>query len=260
MAQRELSSPPVQRPAIEQLLAAYTPAGLPAERWREVADDALALVLRDNPPTIERARKAIEALAAAAAYLAGTSVPLTIENMVADTTLAGLDTARMAVGQGEGTRNNLRGRLRRLRAILEDVPSGAPRRRDGERIATLPTATDGRAVLALLSADGEQPARGAADLAAAVDAARVRRRGDEAPGPAQVAWARARQFAASRGVRVGKRALDALATHEVLDQKVPLCELVATYRLTRRDLDLALTTAAELPPVPDEATAVLLRG
>lgn len=249
-----------QRSAVERFLAAYRPARLPAERWREVADDAVALVLRDNPATIERTRKAIEALAAAAAYLAGTSVPLTIENLVADTTLAGLDTARMAAGHGEGTRNNLRGRLRHLRAILEDVPSGTPRRPDGQRIATLPTAADGRAVLALLPADGERPARGAADLAAAVDAARARRRGDEAPGPAQVAWARARQFAASRGVHVDKRTLDALATHEVLAQKVPLCELVATYGLTRRDLDLALTTAVELPPVPDEATAVLLRG
>lgn len=257
----ELTDSAPEQSRIEAFLAAYTPKTLSAGQWRQVAAEAIALVLRGRPATVERARKGIEALAAAATYLSHTSVPLTVENLVSDATLAGLDAERLAAGAAERTRENLRGRLRRLRATLEGVPARGTHRPEGDRIARLPTAEQGQRVLELLGDDNQSDTAGSAALRAAVDAARSRRRVDGTPTqlPKDV-WDCACAFAASRDVPVSRRALDVLATYEVLARPIPLGQLVAAYGLTRRDLDLALTTMMSLPEVHDDAHRELLRG
>ncbi len=253
------ASRPCEQSSIAESLAAYTPAGLPAETWRQVADAAVALVLRGQPATIERARKGIEALAAAAAYLASTSIPLTVDNLVSDATISGLDSSRQAAGQSEGTRGNLRGRLRRLQATHRGVPTPA-RREDGDRIADLPTAAAALPVLVLLSAQEPADRQGVAALQTVVGWARARRRGRAVAEPGADTWRDARAYGAAHGVNVTATMLKTLATHEVLQEAGPVVDLVATCQLTRRDLDLALPVAAGLPETPDLVHRSLLRG
>jgi hypothetical protein len=216
-------------------LAAYEPTGLAQETWALVRAEAIELALRAGAPDDERSRKDLQLLADVVRHLSRTRTELTLDNILADTTLASFD-SEQAPGAAS-TRENKRGRFRRLQAAHRGVPWRKERRADG---------VPGRS--------------GAGALQAALDDARLRRRRDHGSGIDAPVWTAARKYAHSHDARITKRDLDAVATYEVLQEIAPVVALIQTYSLTRRDLDLALNSAARLPNEPDPAQQALLRG
>ncbi len=239
---------------------AYEPARLALAVWSRLRDAAIDLVLAEEPIDAERARKDLQLVAHVAEHLSRTGVEVTLDNVLADTTLASLDSEQRAAGNASGTRENQRGRFRRLQAVHAGVPWRKERRADGERITTLVQPEIADQIAGLLPADGVAGRDGAGALLAAVHAARRRRRDrDCADVPAPV-WAQARRFAGERGLHLTKRNLDAAATYEVLAGPTPVARVVREFALTRRDLDLGLALAAGLPVEPNEEDCVALRG
>ncbi len=248
------------RTAARATLAAYEPAGVTAGVWSCLRDAAIDLVLTDEPIVAERARKDLELIAQVAAHLVATGLEVTLDNALADARLASFDSDQSAAGKANGTRENQRGRFRRLQAVHAGVRGCKKRRADGERVETLVQPEIVAQIAALLPADGVAGHHGAGALLTAVDAARCRRRGRGcADVPARV-WAQARKFAQEHGLHVTKHNLGAAATYEVLACPSPLVDLVRDFALTRRDLDLGLALAAGLPVEPTEEDRVALRG
>lgn len=204
-----------------RFLEAYTPTGLPAGTWAALREDAIKLVLEAGPPAEERARKDLEVLADVAEHLSRTSVVVTLENLMKDTTLVTFDGEQAAIGHADGTRENKRGRFRRLQAAHRGVPWRKERRADGERIGKLvqPEVVD--VVRSLLPADGSPGRHGAGALQASVDDARRRRRGIEDHTLEGAVWEAARKYTRSRDAWITKRDLDAMATYEVLTERAP---------------------------------------
>ncbi len=256
------SSPDPVRAAVRASLETYEPATLAVEVWSGLRDEAIDLVLVPEPVDAERARKDLELLALVADHLVRTGVAVSLDSVLADTTLASFDSALRAAGRATGTRENQRGRFRRLQAVRCGLPWRKERRADGERIAALVRPEITAQIAELLPADGLSSGRGAGALFAAVQAARGRRRdrvGDRHDVTASV-WAHARGFAEDHGVHLTKRSLEAAVTYEVLIEPVPVAHLVREYALTRRDLDLGLVLAAKLPVEPDAQDRAALRG
>ena len=243
---------------VSAILAAYEPTGLTQETWALVRAEAIELVLRAGAPDAERSRKDLQLVADVVRHLSRTRTEITLEHILADTTLASFDSER-APGAGS-TRENKRGRFRRLQAAHRGVPWRRERRADGERIASLVQPDMVDTVARLLPADRVPGRSGAGALQAALDDARIRRRRDHGSGIDAPVWTAARKYTHSHDARITKRDLDAVATYEVLQEMAPVVALVHSYSLTRRDLDLALNLAARLPHEPDPAQQALLRG
>ena len=248
------------RAAARATLAAYEPAGVSDAVWSCLRDAAIDLVLTEEPIVAERARKDLELIAQVAAHMVATGLEMTLDNVLADARLASFDSDQSAAGKANGTRENQRGRFRRLQAVHAGVPWRKKRRADGERVATLVQPEIVAQIAALLPADGVAGRHGAGALLSAVDAARDRRRGGDSPDLSALVWAQARKFAQARGLHLTKHNLEAAATYEVLAVPGPVAALVRDYALTRRDLDLGLAMAAGLPVEPGEGDGVALRG
>lgn len=246
--------------AVRASLQSYSPPRLAEPLWAAIRDEAVTLVLRAGPLTEERTRKDMQLVADVAAHLSHTHTELTLDNLLADTTLASYDAAQAATGMTAKTLENKRGRFRRLQAAHRQVPWRKARRSDGERIASLVQPEVVETVAGLLPPDGVSGRRGASALQAALDDARRRRRQTDGPELEPTVWAAARAFARTADVSITKRELDAVATFEVLAEPGPVSSLTATYGLTRRDMDLALTLAEGLPEQPSVEHAALLRG
>lgn len=245
---------------VRAFLSAYVPSRLPPEVWAPIREDAIELVVRAGAATLERVKKDLELLADVAAHLQRTGVAVTLEALLSEGTLAGYDTALAAAGQADRTRENKRGRFRRLRAAHQEVPGRKARRADGERVAALVQPEILAEVTRLLPADGVPGRRGAGALQTALDDARRRRRGTTEPALEAQVWAAARQYTRANNSYVTKRDLDAMATYEVLAETRPVATTAAAYGLTRRDLDLGLALAQHLSQTPSAEHAVLLRG
>ena len=248
------------RAAARASLETYEPASLAVEVWSGLRDEAIDLVLVPEPVDAERARKDLELLALVADHLVRTGVAVSLDSVLADTTLASFDSALRAAGRASGTRENQRGRFRRLQAVRCGLPWRKERRADGEHIAALVRPEITTQIAELLPADGLPGCHGAGALLAAVQAARGRRRDRHLDDVPATVWAHARGFAEDHGVHLTKRSLEAAVTYEVLIEPVPVAHLVREYALTRRDLDLGLVLAAKLPVEPDAQDRAALRG
>jgi len=251
------------RDALEARLRAYAPTRLDPATWDRLRDDAVNLVLEAgaDPPREEQARKDLEVIADVADHLTRTSETITLESILKETTLAAFDTAQAAAGVADGTRENKRGRLRRLQAASRGLPWRRERRADGARIAALVQPETADRINRLLPGDRMPGRTGPGAVQAALDDARRRRRGIPVPELDPTVWSAARRHARSQGVMiVTRRELDAIATYEVLAEGAPAVQLLVHYRLTRRDLDRALVLADRLPEQPAESTCILLRG
>lgn len=246
--------------ALETRCRSYAPLTLDSEAWAGLRDDAIALVLVAGDLREDRARKDLALIAAVAGHLSRTRVSLTLENVLSDATLAAFDSALAAAGRSAGTRQNQRGRLRRLQAASRDLPWRRERRHDGQRLTSRARPDAAQRIQRLLPEDGLAGTSGAAAVQAALDHALGRRRGAGQPELDSAVWAAARRHAACRDVALTKRGLAVVATYEVLDEAVPAVVLLARYGLTRRDLALALVLAAQLPTTPSSEHAALLRG
>ena len=256
----EAASHDSSRAAQRTSLMAYEPGAVQPEVWKGVRDDAVDLVLAVTPTSAARARKDLELVAQVAGHLVRSGVAVSLENLLSDATLASFDSAQRAAGRAPSTTANQRARFRRLQTVRAGVPWRKERRADGERVAGLvqPTIVNEVAALMHPATAGDRP--GADALAASVEAARRRQRDStEADVPTSV-WARARSFAQDRGLWLTKRHLAAAATYEVLSTAAPVASLVREFRLTRRDLDLGLALAAELPEHLGAENYVALRG
>ncbi len=241
-------------------LRGYTPTGLPEEIWANLRDDALELALAAGPLEQERARKDLQLFADVARYLTHTRIPITLDTVMADATLAGFDAHLVAAGRTVRTRENKRGRFRRLQATHRQVPWRRKRRADGERILAMASPEWVHRVEGLLPQDHSPGPRGAGAVQAALDDARRRRRAEPGPPLAPEVWTAARRYADAKGTPITKRVLDAVATFEVLAEPCPVADAVNQYGLTRRDLDLGLVLATGLPPRPNSQHQGLLRG
>lgn len=245
---------------LERFLSAYRPQGVDPQVWGQVADAAGSLVMRAGEPTRLRVEKDIQLLGAVVAHLVDRGRPITLDEAFTDTTLLSFDTALTV---GKKTRENKRGILRRLQAVHHELPWRVERRADGARVETLVSYTSADTLRRLLAS---AQCTAAVDPEAAafveeVSRARALRAADAvAPDPDPGTWKRARRFAAQHGWRLTRQILRAAVTHEVLNREDPVAILVADYGLTRRDLDLALTRAVDLPDVPSDADLALLRG
>ncbi len=249
----------VARDALEARCRDYVPRSLDPTLWAGLREDAITLVLAAGPLHEGRARLDLEAIAAVAVYLSRTRELITLENILADASLAGFDAA-MAASGGEGNRRNKRSRLRRLQATSRDLPWRRERREDGRRLDSLVPPEAAEQLGRILPVDGVAGASGASAVQAAMDDARARRRGAAGPGLSPSVWAAGRRHAAAAGVPLTKRVLEKVVTYEVLTEDAPAALLMVRYGLTRRDLDLALVLAGRLPERPSETRAALLRG
>lgn len=246
--------------ALLTFLRAYTPTGLAEETWANLRDDAVDLALAAGPPEAERARKDLQLLADVARYLTHTRIPITLDAVLADATLAGFDAHLVAAGRTVRTRENKRGRFRRLQATHRQVPWRRKRRADGERILAMASPDWAHRIEGLLPEDRTSGTRGAGAVQAALEDARRRRRAEPGPPLTPEVWTAARRYADAMGTPITKRLLDAVATFEVLAEPCPVADAVAQYELTRRDLDLGLVLATGLPPRPNSQHQALLRG
>ena len=245
---------------LERFLAHYQPEDVPVAAWGPIAAPAAALVLRAGKPTRLRVEKDIQLLGAVVAHLIERGRPLTMEEVLSDTTLLDFDTSLRV---SEKTRENKRGIHRRLQAVHRGLPWRTERRADGDRakeMAPYSRLADLHWIERTALATG--PENSAAEaFGAALAAARAHRAGDpEVPAVDAATWSQARAYAAGHGLALTQAQLRALITHEVLDRSEPLALLVSTYGLTRRDLDLALTRVTQLPDAPCQAHHEALRG
>ena len=245
---------------ILEVLDGYTPTGVAEGVWAGVFPEARGLVLRAGPVSLRRVETDLQAIAAAVRHLVARGRPVTLVEVLADSTLDSLDQDLAIAGRTPKTREKLRGQLRRLQAARNGVPWRRPRRADGTRAATLPgpelagwlAGLVDRAVAAAAAGD-----RDAAALVAVVAVVRRDRRGARVEAGQ---WAGARRCAKALGVALTRPELDAAVVHEVLLEDAPLAVLAARHRLTRRDLDLGLAHARLLPDTPSDLVRSALRG
>lgn len=269
-----MTSPDATAPAalgdsaeLDRFLAAYRPRDVPEAAWLPIAPAATSLVRRSGELTRLRVEKDIQAVGAVVAHLVERGRPVTLAEVLSDATLLSYDGHLQASGAKTRTRENKRGILRRLQAVDRGLPWREQRRADGERVSGLVNKTAVSQLQRLLRmadaavSDEVDPDPEAAAFLNAVTVARAERADGTALGPARAAdWASARRFALRHGVSLTSRRLRAIVTYELLDEAVPVAVLTASFRLTRRDLDLALTQVAELPSVPAATHHALLRG
>lgn len=245
---------------INRFLRNYQPQTVARPVWQQVAPEVITLVEAAGASTRLRVEKDIQAVAAVVAHLVERGRPITLDEVLCDATLLTYE-ATLTVSMK--TRENKRGILRRLQAVHRGLPWRVQRRADGDRVAELPD----RSLLVSLASvtqtahDRTRSDVGAAAFLTAYETTRERRCvGTEVEELDGATWIRARDFAACHGWALTKRLLDAAVTHEILAQSDPVAVLRGTYRLSRRDLDLALTAVADLPTVPNNAGHRLLRG
>lgn len=242
---------------IDRFLAAYRPADVAEGTWLPLVDETSALVRRAGALSRRRVEKDIQALGAVVVHLVDRGRPATLAEALSDTTLLSYDATLVC---GEKTRENKRGILRRLQAVHRGVPWRAQRRADGARIETMVQPQAVRDLQRVVkAAEVASTSEGAAALLDAVKSARRERAGG-APAAGGPSWDQARRFAKAHGLHLTKPILRAIVVHEVLDRAVPAVLLVFDFRLSRRDLDLALTRVMQLPHVPEPDARAALRG
>jgi hypothetical protein len=246
---------------IARFLAQYQPTGVPAAVWQPISPAAAALVLRAGQATRLRVEKDIQLLGAVVAHLLTRGRPVTLEEALKDTTLLSFDTDLKASAK---TRENKRGIHRRLQATHRGLPWRAERRPDGDRVANLtPHTTLSSLHRAHDTARVAEPDdHDAQAFISALQAARSQRHAHLAADAniEEATWARARRYAETQGLTLTKPILRALVTQEIFDLSEPVAVLVSRFALTRRDLDLALTRIADLPPATSPEVRDLLRG
>ncbi|MAS55652.1 MAG: hypothetical protein CMJ44_13700 [Pimelobacter sp.] len=206
-----------------------------------------------------RVEKDIQLLGAVAAHLAERGRSITLDEVLSDTTLLSFDTSLQV---SHKTRENKRGIARRLQAAHRGLPWRAEKRSPGVRAAQLVPHSEVSTLHRILrDADEAGSDSDAVAFRLAVDAARTARRDSATPSAvADGDWVRARRFAARHGWNLTHRLLKACVTHETLDLDQPVAVLVRDYGLSRRDLDLALTSVHAMPALPDSRRHDLLRG
>lgn len=248
---------------LERFLFAYQPSGVPPEAWALVREPAVSLVMRAGALTRLRVEKDIQLLGAVVGHLSKRGRPITLEEALSDTTVLSFDSALTVSPK---TRENKRGILRRLQAVHGGLPWRTERRSDGARVENLVPYAAAETMQRILTAAEASKAGDpdAAAFAAAVAAARAVRRpaaaAAVAPAVDDVIWRRARTYAQAHGWHLTKPILRAAVTHELLGRSAPVAILIVDHVLSRRDLDLALTQATELPDSPSTHHRGLLRG
>lgn len=245
--------------ALSVWLEEYRPVSLSEACWLSVAEECKELVKRAGPARRERMKNDLNVLAAGFAVTIERSRPFTLDEVLSEVGLQNLDDADIRSGLAEGTRQNRRGAMRRLQAHYRHMPWRTPRKETRRPPAAVssPLAEVGRLV---------EQARD--DLRSIVEAlaTTVRTpqvgltRGGLIGDISESDWASARQFAATLGVKLTKQLLADAATEKLLSRPEPVAALMAAYKLTRRDLELALPAVDALPERPDAATAAALRG
>lgn len=249
--------------ALRRYLEAYRPFDVAEHVWLRIAREAIELVLRAGRPTRLRVEKDIQCVGHVVAHLVDRGRPTTLDEVLEDRTILSYDLQLQKRSAASRTRENQRGILRRLQAAHRGLPWRQPRRADGERVATMvqPSALDrlqGLEGLAHAAATDNTHPDAILALETLATARAIRAGKDAAIGT--FAWLATRRFAEDHGMPLTKVILSAAITYEVLGQQLPAAVLITTYRLTRRDLDLALVLAKTLPRVPSAEHVELLRG
>lgn len=245
--------------ALDSFLTAYRPTSVTEETWALIADNAVKLVLRAGALTRLRVEKDIQLLGAVVAHLVERGRPVTLDEALSDATLLSFDTSLQV---SEKTKENKRGITRRLQAVHRGLPWRAEKRTPEQRTDNLVAHTEVATMHRILGqahtmSDDEE---GVAFIAA-VSAARKAQRGQDAgPGAGTHAWTSARRFAGRYGWNLTQRLLKACVTHETLNTDQPLAIVIRDHGLSRRDLDLGLTRARDLPDLPVPSHHDLLRG
>ena len=254
-------SRPTGTPAqIESVLDAYCPTGLAEPAWARLLPDVKALVLKAGPLTQIRVEHDVQAIAAVARHLVQQGRPLTLDEVLADSTLLSFDQSLRSSGRKDRTREKLRGVLRRLQAAHHDVPWRAPRRADGARVGQMPSPQLAGDLARLEEQAGQHAAEGhagAADLLEVVTAERSDRRKAVLD---PVVWDRARRYADNQDVALTRSMLSSAVTHQVLLLPEPVAVLALVHGLSRCDLDLGLTHVTALSDLPSEGHRRALRG
>ena len=153
--------------------------------------------------------------------------------------------------------------MRRLQAVHRGLPWRTERRADGARVLNLVPHTEAaemHRVLDTAHALSSQDPDAVAFVAAVSAARAVRSAETDAVDVDEGTWSRARSFADRQEWHMTRTVFRAVVTHAVLDRDEPVAVLIAQHALTRRDLDLALTRARNLPDVPSKTHHALLRG
>lgn len=251
---------------LDRFLLAYRPRNVAPTVWVAFASDAAELVKKAGPLRRLRVESDIQLLGAVVAHLVARGRPITLNEALADTTLASFDSALVASAK---TRENKRGILRRLQAVHHGLPWREQRRKDGERVRSLVHHTcleqiEKIAAQAERTLADERSDPDAEAFVAVLTQARAvrseRTEQTEATKPTAATSSRARASAARHDFTLTEPILRAVITHEILAMEVPLAVLIRNYRLTRSNLDLALTRTTTDVVRPASAEMALLRG
>lgn len=244
-----------------ELLSGFQPRHIDSVLWKSLRREVIPVLASAGELTRTRLRKDAEAVAAMAAYLLTVSTTVTLDEVLSDAHLRGFEEFSRERGQSWGSISNRRGRLRRLSAVHRGLPWRSPRRADGEKIASLPSAALAHVLASLIRLAQAGSEIGAAELLAAVSDT-YRDLHSPATDRAQSAedWSRAVAFASGHGVSLDRRSLRSAVTHTLLMQKRPLASLACQHGLNRRDLELGLSQMTHLPAIPDPLTVAMLRG
>lgn len=244
---------------LRRFLTAYQPSKVHENDWAHVADDAVHLVLRAGPATRLRVEKDIQLLGAVVAHLVERGRPVTLDDALSDATLLSFDSSLTASTK---TRENKRGIARRLQAVHRGLPWRMHKRSPNEpidRLVSYEQVETLHRITRIAHLHDDDPDAGA--FMAAVSAARTcRKQSRQSLGLSTDAWMAARRFAKQHGWNLTLPILRNVVVHAVLASPEPIAVLIASERLTRANLDLALTGARDLPDVPDLANHNLLRG
>lgn len=247
---------------LDRFLASYVPIDLEPDLLRRLAPAAIALVRVAGPYTRPRVQNDISVLAQVFARLVERGRPLTLDEALSDATRLDFDLAQQRRGSASKSRMKTRGILGRLQAAHHRVPWRKGRQPDGARIANLPVPGLAAELARVVSEAEADRGEGARALTAVVAHARRIRLGEttERVTSDPRRWQLARAFACGHGMVLTALALSAAVTHEALLTGQPIAVLVPRLSLTRRDLDLGLAHAAELPATPSDSHRAALRG
>jgi hypothetical protein len=245
-------------------LANYRPRDLDSKVWRRIEVDAKALVGRPDAGvmTVNRVKGDLQTLAKAARILTAQGQEPTLASIFSEAGFISID--QVVQREQPSMAAFVRGNLRRLAAVHQDLPWRRQRRADGGRTAQRPKPSVGQRVAVLIEAAraavGDADADAVLTVTAAVDSSVAGECFQRLTQLDPDVWQKTRAFSKARGLNVTKQDLAASAVYQALDTGEPVAVIAREHQLSRENLELGLHLANALPQRPAAPDRELLRG
>jgi len=245
-------------------LAGYQPRDLDPEVWQGIEAEAKAIVGRPDAGamTVNRVKGDLQTLAKAARILTAQGQEPTLELILSEAGFIAVD--QVVQREQPSMAAFVRGKLRRLVNVHQDLPWRRERRADGRRIAKRPEPSVRQRVTSLIEA--AQASAGDADAAAVLTVTAVVE--SVVAGECfqrltkldRDVWMKTRAFGKAHGLGITKQDLAAAAVYRALDTGKPIAVIARKHQLSRENLELGLHLANALPQTTEPSDRELLRG